>query len=347
MIRNTDAVNSPGKKNIISKKPSDSKFVKEGNTPEDKFEINAPYDSERAQERRKASIEFYHLHKKKPVSREEERGRISNGDTPRGKKKIDEDGKTVSTPTVLEMKETDKISSLLGISSEGIDVGPFEKKLQAELGSHATIQNDWDIDRLKGKIPTLSQLNEIFSKPANDPSIPWEYLPDGCYARAHMTSKELLDKGYNCAKMYVIIGDISSNPFSPFPKWRLKAKNKFTKGEWWYHVAPLTFAKDEKTGKTEGYILDAAVNKDRPLKASEWTKAFWSGDFPINFDVTHADVYDPPEQSFFDYSPKEFSQKRFDKYIPLSKKTNRDYSKVLKKIKDQYYADHPDEKPEA
>jgi hypothetical protein len=74
-------------------------------------------------------------------------------------------------------------------------------------------------------------------------------------------------------------------------------------------------------------------------------KAFWTQDFPIHFDTTYADVYDPPEQSYYPV-PAEFSREKFDSYLSESRKTNEEYTAVLKPIKDQYYADHPDEKPE-
>jgi hypothetical protein len=148
------------------------------------------------------------------------------------------------------------------------------------------------------------------------------------------------------AKIYVMIGEPSPDePTWPFPPWRLTAKNKFTEGEWWYHVAPIVFARDEKTGEVDGYVIDMAVNKNNPIKASDWIKAFWTQDFPIHFDTTYADVYDPPEQSYYPI-PTEFSREKFDSYLPEARQTNQEYGAALKQIKDHYYAHHPDEKPE-
>jgi hypothetical protein len=220
-----------------------------------------------------------------------------------------------------------------------------ENKVQQELGKLSKIINDWDIDRIKGKIPTVGELTDAFQKPANDPSIPWEYLPDGCYARAHVTCKDMLDKGFNVSKMYVMIDGITDNPFFPMPSYRLKTQNKFTEGEWWYHVAPVVFAKDEKTGEVDGYILDAAVSK-KPQKATDWIKNFWSQDFPILFDMTHADIYEPHLESNMPGLPHEFSQKKFDRLMPEALQTNKEYNATLHKIKEEYYALHPGEKPD-
>lgn len=268
---------------------------------------------------RKASIEFY----KPPV--------IKQKKSPLSAK----------NPTFIPLLDESKTSNNL------YDVGPYERKLEKELGSWAKVQNDWDIEGLSGEIPTLNQLNEVFSEVKGDKSIPWEYLVDGCYSRAHVTAEKFMKKGYNCAKMYVMIGEPDmSEPTYPFPPWRLKMKNKFTEGEWWYHVAPVVFAKDEKTGEIDGYVIDLAGNSEKPVKTTEWIKNFWTGDFPIRFDITHADIYDPPmEMDGMWPIAHEFSQEKFDKHLVEAKKTNEEYNSVLKTIKDNYYGTHPEEIP--
>jgi hypothetical protein len=259
-------------------------------------------------------------------------------------------------PSVLtQMEETVSIMDIMGsealtiLSAKpkvegGIDVAPFEKKLQEELGSLSRIQNSWDIDGLEGKVASMEELNQTFAEITADKSVPYEYLPDGCYARAHTASKKYLDKGINCAKLYVMLDDIDwNNPFS-FPSERFRAENKFTKGEWWYHVAPVVFAKDE-SGNVEGYVIDPAVNKDKPIKASDWVKAFWSQDFKVAFDTTHADIYEPQLEDLTNPQAREFSQENFDNWMPEALKTNKEYGQELKQIKDKYYANHPDETP--
>ncbi len=285
-----------------------------GEEPEDTIKTDSlSFDKDLKEIKRRASIQYYPLHIKD-----------------------EEKEKTVSAKPGTIKRD-----------NQGYDTAPFERKLQKELGSFATIQNDWDIDGLKGEIPTTKELNQIFGEVIADKSVPWEYIIDGCYSRAHVTCEKFLEKGYNCAKMYVIIGEPSMDePTYPFPPWRLRSENKFMKAEWWYHVAAMSFAKDEKTGEIDGYIIDPAVNK-KPLKASEWIKSVWTGDFPIKFDVTNADVYDPPTDNQMYPVPEDFSKEKFDKHLEDARKTNREYTEFMKKVKEDYYAHHPEETHEA
>ncbi len=311
-----------------------------------------------SQDLRKASIEYYPLHaKKRHENKEASECPASPGKTLAIALPAQEKEKTPlfitdtkdDSPSITEIirGETGVIVSGALKDGEGYDVGPFERQLSEELGPLARVQNDWDIEGLKGKIPSVAEMQAVFNEVTADKSIPYEYLPDGCYARGHVAAEKFIDKEINCAKLYVMLGDVKpDNPFYPFPPYRLRAENKFTKGEWWYHVAPLTFARNEETGQVEGYVIDPAVNSKQPIKAADWVRGFWDGSFKIQFDTTQADIYDPPMEDFNDYQPKEFDRKRFDKFLPEARETNREYSKVLAHIKEEYYAQHPDEKPE-
>lgn len=309
--------------------------------PADSAEITIPTGkSVTAQDMRKASIDYYHLHKK----RKEAPGSYSKARSkaPGTTNKSGSSAPKTITLFGAESSVTDIISPM---ENSAIDIKQFDRKLETELGTLAKAQNTWDLQGLDGEIPSLSKLQDSFEKIKMDKSVPWEYIIDGCYARAHVTCEKLLNEGLNCGKMYVMIGDTPGDPWSPFPEYRLKSENKFMKAEWWYHVAPLVFAKDDKTGQVEGYILDLAVNNKNPIKASEWINSCWSRDFPIQFDTTHADIYEPPEQSP-EGDTQQFSRKRFDQYLPEARGTDKEYSRVLAKIKKDYYAHHPDEKPE-
>ncbi|MDQ7821526.1 MAG: protein-glutamine glutaminase family protein [Candidatus Eremiobacteraeota bacterium] len=262
-------------------------------------------------------------------------------------------GKAPGTEKIKHTSRAPKCITLIEEQHTGIggpaivadDIERFEKKLGRDLGSLAKVQNDWDIEKLDGWIPTVAELQDHFKRIAANDTIPWEYLPDGCYARAHEAANEFVSNGLNCAKLYVMVDDqASSDPFNPFPDYRFRAENKFTRGEWWYHVGVLVFAQDEETGKVDGYVIDRSVNADRPMKADEWIKSLWSADFPMKYDLTFADVYDPPMESHYP-SEEQFSQKTFHKYLAEAKKTNIDYLKSLEKIKKDYYAHHPSEKP--
>ena len=310
-----------------------------------------------SQDLRKASIEYFPLHTKKARV---EREALAKSKPRQTHEIIIPKDKTEKTPRFIPDTE-DKSPSLTDImeggagikptvtsqADPGYDITGFEKQLSSDLGPLVRVQNDWDIEGLKGKIPTLTEMQKVFEEVTADKTIPYEFLPDGCYARGHVAAEKFINKDINCAKLYVMLSDVDfDDPYYPFPPYRLKAKNKFTRGEWWYHVAPVTFAKDEKTGKIDGYVIDPAVDPKKPIKAANWIKAFWDGTFKIQFDTTQADIYNPPMEDFQDYQPKEFDRKRFDKYLPIARKTNKEYSEVLAKIKDEYYEEHPDEKPE-
>jgi hypothetical protein len=306
--------------------------------PTDHAELSRDRKKISAEDMRKASIEYYPLHKKRRAEaalKAEELARTLDG-------ALSSPKKAAENPKVITvLPESPDMSA----EKPGYNVDSFLKKMEADLGPLAKNQNAWDIQGLEGKIPTLSELQASLERVKQDKSVPWEYIIDGCYARAHVTCEKLLNEGVNCAKLFAIIGDAHpEDPTYPFPSYRLKAENKFMKAEWWYHVAPLVFAKDDKTGEIDGYIVDLAMNNKQPIKAADWIKSCWSGDFPIVFDATYADVYDPPEQ---EYTPDndQFSQERFDKWLPEARQTNKEYSAALKPIKDDYYAHHPDEKP--
>lgn len=230
-----------------------------------------------------------------------------------------------------------------GENAGGIEVTSFEKKLQKQLGPQASIQNSWDIENLEGRIPPLSELQQIFDKIAANPALPYEYLPDGCYARAHEASESFVKQGINTAKLYVLLDGVDWESFSPLPEGRFLSENKYTQGEWWYHVAPLTFAKDDVTGEIDGYVIDPSINGQRPLKADEWVKSFWKGDFPIKFDTTHADVYDPPMESLTGTLPAKFSLETFEENLHLARVSNYETAKVLAEIKQDYHQRHLNE----
>jgi len=216
---------------------------------------------------------------------------------------------------------------------EGIDIRAFEDRLKSEMGSKVKIQNRNDITALPGRIPSMSELNGFFGGIVNDSAIPWEYVTDGCFARSHVTCDRLLREGLNCAKIFVI-ADMPDNDSSSDggPDYHLRAQNRYTKGEWQYHVATLVFAKDESTGKVDGYMLDGSIDSSRPLRPSEWIRSFWNQSTPIRLDTTLPDTYCSPNESESD-EPHEFFRPEFDKFLEYAVKTNEKYAAALEEIR--------------
>jgi len=214
-------------------------------------------------------------------------------------------------------------------SNTDINQTGYMNDLIGKLGSGARMQNVQDISRLNGRIPSLAELKEEFNKLASDPAVPFEYIVDGCYARAHHMCETMMKDNINCGKMFVMIEDLYGGGM-------LTAKNKFMNAEWWYHVAPVTFAKDPKTEKVEGYIIDPGM-ADHPVKAEEWIGMMRSKDLKIKVDITRAPQFGPLES--------DGENQTFEESLPVTEETMKEYSKALKEIKDEYYAHHPEEIP--
>ena len=214
-------------------------------------------------------------------------------------------------------------------SNQDLNQTEFEANMVADLGEHTRIQNQQDVSKLEGRLPTVPELQEEFQKLAHDQAIPFEYIKDGCYARAHMMCDTMHDDNINCAKMFVMLEN-------PMGKDRLTASNKFMNAKWWYHVAPLSFAQNPETKAVEAFIMDPSM-ADHPLKPTEWVRQMWDGKTNIKIDVTRAPQYGPAEAGGVNET--------FEESIPDAHETAAHYSAELKEIKEDYYAHHPDEKP--
>ncbi|MHC9537930.1 MAG: protein-glutamine glutaminase family protein [Vulcanimicrobiota bacterium] len=217
--------------------------------------------------------------------------------------------------------------------SNGIDIKAFEDRLKSDMGPKVKIQNRNDIAALPGIVPSTGELNGFFDKTVKDRSIPWDYVTDGCFARSHITCDRLLREGWNCAKIFIMADPPENDSLSDGgPDYHLRAENRYTKGEWQYHVATLVFAKDEQTGKVDGYVLDGSINNYRPLRPSQWIRSFWNQSSPIRVDTTHPDTYCSPNESDSE-EPHQFFKPEFDKFLEYAVETNKKYAAALEEIK--------------
>lgn len=230
--------------------------------------------------------------------------------------------------TSLENALASKEEALLN-SSPTHDTSDFLAHLSHRLGSNATPYTHARELPIAGSIPTTKMLQEAFAAIKEDKSIPWEHISDGCYARAHTVCEKLLREGIGCGKLFVTVPD-DSNGY-------LKAKNRFQDVEWWYHVSPLVFVKDEKTGNVEACVIDLAINDKKPIKAETWIRHFWDRNTQIHCYATPADIYDGEECSP-SVQDATFSFERFADNIKNAESTNKSYLATLNELKSRHYA---------
>ena len=210
-------------------------------------------------------------------------------------------------------------------SNQDFSQTDFQAALLKDLGPQVRMQNQQDVSKVAGRLPSVEELQQEFQKLAQDKDIPFEYIKDGCYARAHLMCETMQEDNINCAKMFVMLE-------SPMGAGKLTAENKYMKARWWYHVAPLSFAENPKTHKVEAYIMDPSMS-NRPLTPQEWIHDMWDEKTRIKIDVTR----DPQ------YGPVEVSQpnKTFEESLADARQTAAEYTKELEKIKEDYNASHP------
>lgn len=164
------------------------------------------------------------------------------------------------------------------------------KEVQAQLsqglpGVGIEFLNTDSFHKLNGRLATLGELKEMMAALYDESNIPYGYITDGCYARAHLMDESLRQHGINNAKMFCR-GD-------------LEAKNDLMTARWWYHVAPLVFV-DGGDGKPIPKIIDPGFSRE-PLDPEQWVKAMNKGP-NVEIDLVSAEQYYPrdgrPDDNF-------------------------------------------------
>lgn len=207
-------------------------------------------------------------------------------------------------------------------SNTDFDQSGIQKALVNGLGADLVrMQFHQDVSHLNGSVPTQAELQKEFDKLAARKDIPFEYIKDGCYARAHLMCDDMNKDGINNSKMFVMVED-SSDANS-----RLEADNQYMHASWWYHVAPVVFAVDDKTQQVAPFIMDPSMAKT-PLKAEDWIHAMWDEQDKIKVDITRNPQYAPAESGG--------ANETFNESIPSAKRTAKMYSAMLAAIKLQH-----------
>jgi hypothetical protein len=161
----------------------------------------------------------------------------------------------------------------------------FEKDI-SELNDDLKKKND-------GSKVTLNIISEkkalsLFKTLQGKKQIPFDYAPDGCYARAHRMSLMAQRRGVITGKVFI------EGKLDPFPNdgW-----------SWRYHVAPVVAVKIGK--HTQLQVIDPSLF-DRPVSISEWSEksvgSMISNPFNIilrnRFAYNYNDMWSGPKKMF-------------------------------------------------
>ncbi len=229
-----------------------------------------------------------------------------------------------ATEALKQFKQEQQVNE--NITNQDFNQTAYQDDLIGKLGGeHARMQFSQDVSQLNGSIPTMSQLNAMFDRLAAREDIPFEFIIDGCYARAHLMSEQMSEAGMNNGKIFCEVAN-------PWGSGKLTAENKYMQAKWWYHVAPLVFAYNGATEKVEGYVMDPSMDT-KPMKAEEWIGKMWDEKTNIKVDITRAAQYGPIEAGGVNQT--------FEESLAPSHEVLAEYSKQLAAIKEQYEADHP------
>ncbi len=151
---------------------------------------------------------------------------------------------------------------------------------------------------LQPVIPDIEDLHIIFNYMQDqgcatglselDYCIPFQYVVDGCYARAHKMRQVLDVKyGFDCEKVF------SYEDPSAF----LAVNTGECCVYWWYHVAPLVTVWNVQKQRLEKYVMDPSMF-DTWVTIEEWTGAqedpTCSDDADFGYyEITPSEIYSP------------------------------------------------------
>jgi hypothetical protein len=150
--------------------------------------------------------------------------------------------------------------------------------------------------QIKRILPNMDVFNAIFdfmeaqgcaeTTVTIDQCISFQYVVDGCYARAHKMRQVLIeDFGYSCEKVFSYEG----------PDGYLAVDAGECCVYWWYHVAPLVSVYEG--GAVNKYVMDPSMFEE-PVTIDEWTGAQENEDCSVwadfgEYEITRGQFYSP------------------------------------------------------
>ena len=179
----------------------------------------------------------------------------------------------------------------------------------------------WPVFRLcKRTIPNYSKAKEIFDfcaalschlpgPYAVTPCIPFQYVRDGCYARAHQMRRIITGRyGYCCEKVFSFANQGNDSLAVIAGKWGGCCVT------WWYHVAPLVRVRLKLRGPfskkgislTLAMVIDPSMF-DKPVLLSTWLGAQEAGACHPNANVSAYSIQPGSAYAPANYSGTAFS----------------------------------------
>lgn len=138
------------------------------------------------------------------------------------------------------------------------------------------------------QVPHLNLIHEMYKRvreirawtwgemPTFPRRLTWLYPEDGCFLRAELMVQKLKEWGYLTPKQVFAFGELSfSTPYETV--------------NWWYHVAPAVRFRDQV------YIIDPAVDYQRPLLIQEWIQKISGSVEVTQFTVCEAGAVSPDD----------------------------------------------------
>jgi hypothetical protein len=136
---------------------------------------------------------------------------------------------------------------------------PIETK---EVFPTSILKSEVNKKEFEISVLTIDQANKLVKDFYDSKMIPFDYVKDGCYARAHKMVHLMEEKGIIAAKGFV--------------RGQLFAETKYGPEAWKNHVAPVIYVKEND--QLTLYIIDPGLDHSKALKYEDW-KDLITGNF--------------------------------------------------------------------
>jgi hypothetical protein len=225
---------------------------------------------------------------------------------------LEPDRGTVEKIEMLEPREIDEFRrSIIPLENPSKAVKVDVRRLDPVLSNVVDVRLRWPVFNICVKtIPNFAKAQEIFDFCAAQtcslggpfdisPCIPFQYVKDGCFARAHKMRKIITEKyKYCCEKVFSFANEEPDKLAVKANKWGGCCV------EWWYHVAPLVrvkFTFGRNASFTFAMVIDPGMF-DAPVMLSTWLAAQENTTCNPNAHVTRYSI-----QSGAAYYPTDYS----------------------------------------